>query len=101
MEKKLNYQYSSHFQATIDVESNQFDSENTSSDGEPPTELEPCFLDRKGYVFQRDEAHPIIKHNYDMRYDIKLGWKPSDFGPSGAPIPLRYNFDLHQLQARD
>jgi hypothetical protein len=29
-----------------------------------------------------------------MRYDIKLGWKPSDFGPSGAPIPLRYDFDL-------
>ena len=93
MERKLNYQYSSHFKDTIDVESNHLESESSSSYGEPPTDLEPCFLDRKGYMLRDDEAQPIIKHNYDMRYDIKLGWKPSDFGPSGAPIPLRYDFD--------
>ena len=30
----------------------------------------------------------------DLTMDIKLGWKPSSLKePSGAPIPLLYDFD--------
>jgi hypothetical protein len=36
-----------------------------------------------------------------VRYDIKLGWKPSEIGPSGAPIPLNYNFDLLEIKEYD
>ena len=47
---------------------------------------------RNGYNI--DEVLPFVKKTYDLKTDVKLGWKPVDVEQSGAPIPLFYNFSL-------
>lgn len=48
-----------------------------------------------------DRALPVVTGHGDIRYDIKMGWKPEDKELSGAPIPLMYNFDVVEVREYD
>jgi len=67
----------------------------------------PCFLDRgkvSAWAQESDSDGPLSlvnKQQLDMSYDLKTGWKPQDIGPSGAPIPLCYNFDQPKVTEFD
>ena len=39
-----------------------------------------------------EEPAPLVNSGYDLKIDIKLGWRPDKDRISGAPIPLHYDF---------
>jgi len=40
----------------------------------------------------QEEPAPLVNTGYDLKVDMKLGWKPDKDRISGAPIPLHYEF---------
>ena len=41
---------------------------------------------------EQEEPAPLVNSGYDLKIDMKLGWKPDKDRISGAPIPLHYEF---------
>jgi hypothetical protein len=41
---------------------------------------------------EHEEPAPLVNSGYDLKIDMKLGWKPDKDRISGAPIPLHYEF---------
>lgn len=39
-----------------------------------------------------EEPAPLVSSGYDLKIDMKLGWRPDKDRISGAPIPLHYDF---------
>ena len=39
-----------------------------------------------------EEPAPLVNSGYDLKIDMKLGWRPDKDRISGAPIPLHYDF---------
>jgi hypothetical protein len=41
---------------------------------------------------EHEEPAPLVNSGYDLKIDMKLGWRPEKDRISGAPIPLHYEF---------
>jgi hypothetical protein len=41
----------------------------------------------------KEEPAPLVNSGYDLKVDMKLGWRPEKDRISGAPIPLHYVFN--------
>jgi hypothetical protein len=46
----------------------------------------------KDHIKSEVEAMPMVTKQYDLKPDMKFGWKPKE-NTAGAPIPLFYDYE--------
>jgi hypothetical protein len=50
---------------------------------------------------EHEEPAELVNSGYDLKIDMKLGWRPENDRISGAPIPLHYEFQSQEHSYTD
>lgn len=87
----------------IDSENNPFQSSSSSDQYMPQQDDDQDLVcDRPTYEHmlseEKEEPAPLVKSGIDLQPDMIHGWRPKTTAVIfGAPIPLHYNFDHHEM----